>query len=392
MQAMVDKEIRSFLSDPQQLFFSLALPLLILAIFVSAFGNTQALSVTGYLVDRDGSSAAAAFVERLGETPGLTLRIMSEAEASRRLQRADITSYILLEPGFGAALGRGAVALKVYRRGNGGVDGQIFVSRAAALASDMASEAREEQAMLADLALLEVPVTGAEARAALAKYRQQQAQAPRVSLTSEVLGHRPEVVTFYLPGMVSMFAIFSVAMAAESMVAERKNGTLERLLTTKLSRGQMILGKWVAFAARTWVQILILFTIGWVWFGVFTPASFAQAMAFALAVVAAGAGLGMFIASVARTSDQAVWISVIVSNVMAMLGGSFTPVPSGSVIGEIARLTPNHYANQGFRDLIGKSLTLGSPEVLHKALALLAMAAGLLALSMALFRVRRDER
>lgn len=103
--------------------------------------------------------------------------------------------------------------------------------------------------------------------------------------------------------------------------------------------------------------------IGWAWFRVFTPASFGQIMVFTLPVVSAGAALGMFIASIARSTEQAIWGSVILSNLMAMLGGSFTPIPADSIVGKIARFTPNHYANQGFKDIIAKDLTMASPAV-----------------------------
>jgi len=389
---MIEKEVRFFFADPQAIFFSLALPLLILAVFIGTFGNINSVDVTGNVVDLDQTAASKAFLDRLAGTPGVTLRLFSAAEASRRLERSDITSYVVLESGFGGRIAAGEVSLKVYRRGNGGVEGQIFSSYAVAVGMEMAGEIRQEQAVVADLAALGLEIEPADARAALATYRQEQAASPRVALREEALGQRPEMVTFYLPGLVSMFAIFSVALAAESVVSERKSGTLERLMTTRLSRREMILGKWIAFASRTWIQVLILFTVGWIWFRVFTPATFAQVMTFTIVVVAAGASLGMFIAAFARTTEQAIWSSVIISNVMAMLGGSFTPIPQESVIGKIARFTPNHWANQGYKDLIAKDLTLASPQVWQGGLILAAIAALLLGLAMMAFRVRRDEK
>lgn len=389
--AIVGKELRVFASDPQQLFFSFLMPLAIIAMMVGAFGGGQALHITGYVLDLDNTTHSAGLITRLEGIEGIAVRTMSQTEAAARLERSDIGSYLVIPAGFGDGIAAGDVNLEVRRRGNGGTEGQIFSSYAVSEASDMAAQARQHLAVLADLEALGLAYDPATVAGVLAGYRGQVVETPRVSVVTESFGKRPEGAAFFLPGIVSMFALFTVALASENIVDERKNGTLERLMTTRLSRFELLAGKFMAFASRTFVQIVILFLVGWAWFRLFTPSSFAQIILFSAAVAAAGAALGLLIASVARSKEQAIWGSVIYSNLAAMIGGSFMAVDSGSLVAKIGRFTLNHYANAGFRALIGGDLDFSSPTVMSNFLVLLAVAAGLLLLAVPAFKLRRDS-
>ncbi len=388
--AIIGKEMRSFASDPQQLFFSFLMPLAIIAMMVGAFGGGQMLNITGYVVDLDATTQSADLMARLEDVEGIAVRTMNEEEAAARLDRSDIGSYLVIPKGFGEAILAGDVNFEVRRRGNGGVEGQIFSSYAVSEASDMAALARQHRAVLADLVTLGLTYDPARVETVLADYRAQAVAEPRVAVATESVGKQPEGASFFLPGIVSMFALFTIALASENIVDERKNGTLERLMTTRLTKSQLLLGKFLAFASRTFVQLVILFVIGWAWFKLFSPSSFFQIILFSLAVAAAGAALGLLIASIARTKEQAIWGSVIYSNLAAMIGGSFMAVDPNSIVAKIGRFTLNHYANAGFRGMIGGGLDFSSPAVMNNFLVLLAVAAGLLLLAVPAFKLRRD--
>ena len=397
IKLMTGKEIRFFFTDLLSLFFGFAMPILILVAVVTIFfGGPINTNVTGYVVDLADTAQTADFHARLAETEGLTVRTMTLAEAERRLERADITNYIVLETNFADKLAEGVVALKVYRRGDGGVEGQIFTSQAVAVATDIAAAAKQEQVVIADLAGLGLTIDPADAGAALAKYRAEQAAQPRLAVRAETLGQqagqRSQNIAYVLPGIMSMFVVLSVTLAAESVVDERKRGTLERLMTTRLNKLQLIIGKWIAFTTRAIAQVAILLLVGWVWLRVFTPASFGQMMLFTVPVAMAAAALGMLIAALARSTDQAVWGSVIIANLFGVLGGAFMTIQPDTVLGQISRVAINHYINQGYRDIMARGLGVGSPAVLNNFLILLAFAAGLLALAMATFKVRGDDK
>lgn len=139
---------------------------------------------------------------------------------------------------------------------------------------------------------------------------------------------------------------------------ERKKGTLERLLTTRLSVGQLYMGKFLAGVARGFVQTLILLTLAYMVFQLFTPLSFITVLFIALIFIAAASAIGLIIASVARTEDQAVWISVFFTMATVMLGGTFFEIPEGSMLYVLSQTSINTYVNSALRTIIAGEGTL----------------------------------
>ena len=120
---------------------------------------------------------------------------------------------------------------------------------------------------------------------------------------------------------MTIFVLFAITLSARAIVEERKKGTLERLLTMRLSVGQLFMGKYLASVLRGFVQTFMLLILTYVVFRLFTPISFVETLVVALVFSAAGGALGLVIASVSRTEDQATWIAVFFTMALTMLGG-----------------------------------------------------------------------
>ena len=73
---------------------------------------------------------------------------------------------------------------------------------------------------------------------------------------------------------MTMFVLFAVNLTAQALVDERRRGTLERLLATRLTAGELFTGKFLAYTARGFVQTLILMLLAYAVFGLFTPLTF----------------------------------------------------------------------------------------------------------------------
>jgi ABC-2 type transport system permease protein len=100
---------------------------------------------------------------------------------------------------------------------------------------------------------------------------------------------------------VTMFIVTSI-----TMLRERVSGTLERLLTTPLGRGDLLVGYGIAFALVAAVQasLVSLFSFGVLGLESGHRALTVVAMAIANAVL--GMALGLFLSAFARTEFQAV--------------------------------------------------------------------------------------
>jgi ABC-2 type transport system permease protein len=184
------------------------------------------------------------------------------------------------------------------------------------------------------------------------KLLERERQSPLVQVTETAVGRSPDPVNQFLPGILTMFVLFAITLGAQTVVEERRNGTLERLLTTRLSVGQLFVGKFLAGIFRGFVQTLILLVLSYAVFQLFTPLSFLEALIIALLFSAAASTLGLVIAAIARTPDQATWIAVFITMLMVMLSGTFVPISEGSVLYTLSRFSLNTYAINAFNTIV----------------------------------------
>lgn len=135
------------------------------------------------------------------------------------------------------------------------------------------------------------------------------------------------MVAYYAAGIGVMFLLFSMAGAAGTLIEEEERGTLERVLSTRVSMTNLLLGQWSFFAIVGVAQLAIMFVFGALVFGLdlFTTRHLTGFIAMTLFTAGAAAAFGMFLATLCRTRGQLSGLSTIVILIMSALGGSMVP-------------------------------------------------------------------
>lgn len=377
-------ELRSYLRDRADLAFSLLLPIVLLAVMLGAFGQETKFSGTAYVVDQDRGMHAQNIISRLRETEGLTVKVISDAEAGTKLDRSVILLATYIPEGFSRRLEQGEQASVTFRqRGNGGQEGQIVASIVRGAVLEIAGEAQVQRQVQA--ALYGSGIPDADISATVEKFLGRERKAPTLDVVQQDLGKKPNPLYLFFPGVITMFALFAVSLRAQALLDERQNGTLERLLVTRLGPGQLFLGKFAGGFGRGLTQMVVLLVLGAIVFGIFTPVSFVSTLAVAAVFVATVSAAGLVIASISRSRDQATWIAVIFTLVMSMLGGTFFEVGSSGVLHTLSRGTINYYANSALRTLMTGDGTLADVSFQVAVIGAVGLAALLAA--RALFRV-----
>ncbi|MBL7165015.1 MAG: ABC transporter permease [Dehalococcoidales bacterium] len=352
-------EVHIYLQDKGDLAFSLLLPVVTFALMYGAFGGEMEFHGTAHIVNQDpGGSYSARLLEQLEELDSVDLELLSREEADRKLERSDLLMVIYIPEDFSGKLTSGEQTQLLFRqRGNGGQEGQIVASLVRGLAERMNQEFTVLSQTSNSLAGKGIPRERIEI--ATQKFLEREQEHPLVGVTEETMGSSPDLVNQFLPGVVTMFVLFAITLGAQAIVQERRLGTLERLLTTRLSVGQLFFGKFLAGISRGFLQTLILLGLSYIVLQVFTPLAFVECLVIAIVFAAAASALGLIIASIARTEDQATWIAVFFTMSMVMLGGTFFEISEGSVLYTISRVSLNTYANDAFKTIIaqGGSLT-----------------------------------
>jgi ABC-2 type transport system permease protein len=194
--------------------------------------------------------------------------------------------------------------------------------------------------------------------------------------------------TFFAAGMAVFFLFFTAQFGVLSLLGERREGTLARLLAAPISPGAIIGGK----ALSTFVLGAVSMTVLVVASAFLLDARWGDPVGVALLVLAgvfAAVGLTSLVAGLARTDEQAAGYGSIMAVTLGILGGTFFPLSQGpAFINQISLFTPHAWLMRGFADL-----STGSPagDVLPSIGVLLTWAAiaGALALLQAQRVVRR---
>jgi len=351
-------EVKLYLQDKGDLAFSLLLPVVTFALIYGAFGGQTLFKATASVVDEDKGAYAAQLIERLDGIDGISIEMLIPDEARTKLDNSDRLFVLDIPAGFSAALEAGTPAqLHFWQRGNGGLEGQILASIIRGIADDMGKAFLIARQVTVNLD--GTGVTKEEINAAVQKYLDAERLTAALSVHEEVVGGTADLVNQYLPGIVTMYVLFALTMGARAIVEERRRGTLERLLTTRLSAGELFFGKYIAAIARGFVQTVILLALAYAVFNMFTPVTFLESLFIILVYTAAASALGLIIASISRTEEAANWIGVVFTMFMVMLGGTFFAVEPGSVFYMLGRISINSYANEALRKVIGEGGTLG---------------------------------
>lgn len=223
---------------------------------------------------------------------------------------------------------------------------------------------------------------------------------PRIERETIYLSPDANTVDVLAPVFLGYFGYFFVfLLTGISFLRERIGGTLERLLATPVTRGEIVLGYSLGFGLFATLQVIVLtlfilnavavpsigpipaFTIG---LGVASAGS--PVLAFVLAVLLAlgAVNLGIFLSTFARTELQVIQFIPLVIVPQGLLGGIFWPIDRlPDVLQAVAHVLPMTYAVDGLREVMLKGADVSSSTVQLDLLVLAGIAVFFVALATA---------
>ncbi len=201
---------------------------------------------------------------------------------------------------------------------------------------------------------------------------------PLIEVRSEnLIGEQAEsswnVFSYYSPSFGVMFAFFLVGFVASSILQEREDGLLYRLVSSPIPAASIIAGKMLAYGAIAVLQMFMMFAVGSIAFGMPLGSSPLGLILITLALVAAATSMGMLVGALARSSSQADSLGVIIGIVLMLVGGCVFPLfRAGGAIAAISYLTPHAHALSAYMGIMADGKTLA--QVVPHILALIGFA------------------
>jgi ABC-2 type transport system permease protein len=355
------REVKAYLQDTADLAFSLLLPIVTFVLIYGAFGGQGLFHGTASIVNEDTKGVyAQQLLDSIKKQDSLTVEMLTRADALKKLNNSDLNMVFFIPADFSDKLKMGQPAvLTVMQRGNGGQEGQIVASIVGGVVNDLNQQFAVTDQVNQALAGENIPT--ATVTFTTMQFLNREQQDPLVGIQQVAVGAKPNTVNDFLPGIITMYVLFSISLVAAAINDERKKGTLERLITTRLTIGELFFGKFLASVLRGFIQTFILLALSYAVFRIFTPLTFIESLLFALLFAAACSSIGLLIPSIARTGEASTWVGVFFTMTMVMLGGTFFTISKGTVLYTLSKISPNTYANDAFKTLIngGSIPTLG---------------------------------
>lgn len=394
------KDLSQILKDKKSLIFLLAMPIAFTVffglIFASPDGGGDARLPVGFINHDAGGALSEGLGEMLVHSDAVRLeRLNASAEAAgaEDVRREKLAALVVAPEGFTAGVMAGAaprLTVVCDDQTQGGhlarraVETMMVRVLGCVQTARLGLQALEAVSPLADDAARQAYLADAVAQA-LAAWAE-----PPVAMRSE-LGMAPpkkaSAVGFAQasPGMIVQFAIYGLLTAGTVLVAERKSRTLQRLLTTPVTRAEIVAGKVLAMFLLVLAQEAVLVLAGQFAFGVDYLREPLATLAMMMALALWAASLGLFLGAISTSEEMVIVWTLLAMFVLSGLGGAWFPLEiAGEGFSAVGHLLPTAWAMDGLQNVVVRGLGIGSAAA--PALVLLGYAA--LFFALAIWRLR----
>jgi ABC-2 type transport system permease protein len=157
------------------------------------------------------------------------------------------------------------------------------------------------------------------------------------------------MVSFYAAAIGVMFLLFTSSGAAGALLDEAESGTLDRVLSSRVTMTSLLAGKVCYNTVLAFVQLVVMFLWGWAVFKLDLWSHIPGFVIMGVSTAFAVAAFGMLLASACKTRAQLGALSTLVILIMSSIGGSMFPrflMPKA--MQKAGLLTINAWAIDGF--------------------------------------------
>jgi linearmycin/streptolysin S transport system permease protein len=385
--AIAWKDLLIVLKDKGVLAVYFLMPLLFASLLGIAFGNTGSdetkIEIAVLLVNQDSGSYGRMLADGLKGAEVLVVEDLSDATlADQRVASGDAPAALVIPANFTAKIDAGEpVEVTIIK--------DPTQQEAASIVAGITNQAMAEIGMLGELrygihaVLAQSPdydqappelrqAVEAQTLGVIWTQVEQMRQNPVIVVEDEAVAGAEEIqpwnpITYYIPSFTVAFAFFLIGQMAATLLREKEEGTLRRLMSSPMPRGAVIGGKMLAYMGVVFLQVIVLFTVGYALFKMPLGKSLLALLLLTLALALASASMGMLLGALCRTSKQADQLGMVLGFVLLALGGSIMPLfRAEGFIGIVSRLTPSAWGIEGYMGLVSDNWTLAqtAPNIL----------------------------
>ncbi len=384
--------------DRASLALSFILPIAFFSIFAVIFGgqHDSTPKINVIVVDQDQSRASRDLVRALQRESSLVISLRPSSKskgaalpeytaetAEAAVKAGDVPVALIIPHGFGEhpiAFGPGASGTAIQLLNDSSdmiapqmVAGLLQKAAMTAMPADMADEGMKYADQYMGRLTLDQRKRVDANLAALRKLEDQRdASGESASGSSGLNGggiiqvnaravvgenKRNPMVSFYAAAIGVMFLLFTASGSAGSLLDEAESGTLDRVLSSRVTMTKLLAGKLAFNTLLAFTQLTVMFLWAWAVFKLDFFSHLPGFVAMGLCTAFAVAAFGMLLASACHTRAQLGALSTLLILMMSAIGGSMFPrflMPDA--IQKAGLFTINAWAIDGFTKVFWRDL------------------------------------
>lgn len=366
VRALMRKEAAHIRRDPRSLMIVLAMPVMMIIMYGYAL-NMDVKHIRTCVLDMDRSADSRQLIAAFTAGGFFDLRgsVPTRLDAERWLRTRQARVALVIPSGFA----------RDRARGDGG-HVQLLVDGSDATTASVAVNG-------AELLVASFSTAGRPGRAPVIRAIPIQAE-PRVWYNPDLKSSN-----FLVPGlMATLLMMISALLTSITIAREKETGTLEQMLVSPVTAGEIVLGKVLPYVFIAFADGVLVLATGRLLFGVVIHGSVIHLLAFSVIYVAAALSIGLFISTLVSTQQQAMLAAQMATTLPSFLLSGYIFALSGMPwpLRALSHLVPARYFLIIVRGIIlkGTSWDVFVPE----AASLLALTAVVLVATTVRFRTQ----
>jgi ABC-2 type transport system permease protein len=395
MLKLFKKDLKLFLHDHRSVILTFLLPVILITLFAFAYGSIGAYNgrsepVKLLVTDLDNTTVSKEICHKIDSLEDISVIESDSAKARELVVKGDYACALFIYKGFQDSLenGNASPVELVYDRSREpeiGILQQNLITILMSSTSGIMIKKSIEKYIQEIFPDDENDMSDDISRTVIKNERNRKTikWTPVVGIKNDTKLGLIQAVA----GTAIMMLLFSVAGVGTSILEEKENGTINRLLYSPLKGSTILYSKMVFAFFISILQLTVMFIFAWLFLNMDMRVSIPGLILMVIATSFAVSSLGIFMAAIAKTRQQAQNLSTIIILVMSAIGGSMIPffiMPA--ILQKIALLSVNYWGIQGFYDIFWRALPLEA--ILPKILILSGIGIIMTAASIQLFKKR----
>lgn len=398
------KDIQQYFKDKTAVFLSLLLPIALMTIFALMYGgiggSKESKPITLLFTDQDNTEISKEIYAKLDSLDGLKLVSKPLAEAKDLIKKGKSASAFVLYKGFQDSVNSGQkLPMELFydeaKEIEIGMLQQALWSNLFGLTMKKSIKGKVDDWVKKknpNLSSAELDDIRAQVSEQFDGFEQSEGNSeiendsklPTTALVGEKKNGNLGLVQA-VSGMAIMMLLFSVSASGASLLTEKEEGTLRRLLVAPISPQSILYGKMLSTLFLAILQLTVMFLFAWLALGLDIFINLPALILMILSSAIACSSFGIFMASVCKSRKQVESLSTLIILVISALGGSMMPMFfMPAIMQKVAVISVNYWAMDGFFDIFWRQLPI--IDIIPNVIVLLGIGVGLTAISVISFR------